>query len=201
MPDQLIKITTHGFANLDRVVNAEGKRQRKALELAIRRKGYRLRRELQDRIRKGEPAPGHELKPLTFLARGLGIQTSRRVRKNWPLVRFAAFVRYEIEKMPFQMRIGFTGPRVSKKIKDLVVKHEKGFTRAISQALRRYIIAEGVRRGKIEGGRMPYFLKKSTRVFRTPSRPIIGPFWEDVKKDVFLDIRQDFRRKMRGERI
>ena len=87
------------------------------------------------------------------------------------------------------------------RIKDLVELHQEGFTRRITERQRRYIVAQGDRRGTIEGGRTPFFLRRTTKVFRTPARPIIGPFWLDVRDETIETIRKSFRRKMRGERI
>jgi hypothetical protein len=201
MTDQIIKMTTRGFSNLERALKAESRRGKNALELAMRIEGFRLRKELKERLKKGESAPGIKLKSLTFLARGLGIQTSRRLRKDRPLTRFGAFVRYDVKKSPYEVHVGFVGSRVPKYIKQWVRLHAQGFNRPISKRFRKYIIAQGARRGKTEGGRNPYFLKKGTTRFKTPARPIVDPFWDAERNDALRNISRNFRKKMRGERI
>lgn len=197
----MISATIEGANTLYRDLKAEFKSSNKNLELAMRIEGYRLMREMKNRLGEGAPRRGIRLKRLTFLARGLGIRTSRRLRKDRPLVRFVAFVRYHVEHNPFRVHIGFRHPKVPRYIQDWVALHERGFSTRISKRMRRYIISEGARRGKMDGGRTPFFLRKSTKTFRTPSRPIVGPFWFDQRDDAISNIRRNFRLKMAGKRI
>ena len=99
--------------------------------------------------------------------------------------------------------------------------HQEGFTRVISDAQRRLFARMGARllgwrKGKSntkayaghmsnyragDYGGMPFFLKKSTTVFRTPARPIIQPFWHKHRTSIRKSIMTNFRQKMNGVRI
>lgn len=198
----MLKVKVEGIKNLQKVLGAQSKKQKKALETAIKVEAYRhLVPELKNRLEKGAPSPTSKFKQLSFLARGLKILTNSRFRKDRRLIRLKPFVRYHTTIAPFAVKVGFVGPKVPEYIKDWAELQQKGFERPISEKLRRYIIRQGARRGKIEGGKTPFFLKKTTKIFKTPSSPIIEPFWNDVKKESARNIAKNFARKMRGERI
>jgi hypothetical protein len=94
----------------------------------------------------------------------------------------------------------------SKRIRYLATIHQQGFESEIPPNLRKRIIRRG---GKLwrydpeafEGGDKPFFLKRSTRVFKTPARPIIDPFWQRHQRDLRSQITRNFKKKMAGERI
>lgn len=197
----MINVTLKGAKKLARILNVESKRQEKALHTAIRVEAFRLRKELVGEIKKGAPG-GKRFKSLTFLARGLGQRSGRRFRPDRPLSRLAAGIGYKvIEGRNYEVQVGFVGGRFSKMYRRYAKLLQEGFTRHIGPRLRRLIIAEGARRGKIEGGRTPFFLKKSTRRFKTPARPIMEPFWARHRREVLPNIRRNFKRKLAGKRI
>ncbi len=190
---------------LKKALENEFRRNSKDFERALKVTGFKLRRKMQDEIKEG--APGFSrFKPLTYIARGLNIKSGRRLRKNRPLIRLANAVTYKLRKTPeTEMRIGFTR-RSMPFYRRLAEAHEKGFTQRIGKRLRREIISEGARRmtGHRDAGyveQTPYFLRKSTKSFKTPPRPIVGPFWLKHRERAWRDIRNRFRRKRAGERI
>lgn len=196
----LLTVTVKGAKKAQKTLRRERQREVRAFETAVKVEGFRLRKVLQQEIRAGAPG-GEAFAPLTSLARGLGIRTSRRIRKDRPLIRLANAIYYEMDSgRDFKMRIGFT-KRAAPFMRDLAEMHQKGFERPISKKLRRLIIREGGRRGKIEGGRTPFFLKKSTKTFKTPARRIVDPFWAAHKDEAWRNIRANYRIKLSGRRI
>lgn len=201
----MLKVTVRGLKNVQRDMKVEGARQKKALELAIRIEGYRLRKQLQKEIKAGAPG-GKKFAPLSFLAMW---RTGRRRRSGFNrLGRLGSVVRYDVNKNPFSMKIGFVGPKVSPKMKRLAVKHQEGFSSGITATQRKAIRFRGIKRKEIEGdlpGGMGvarfHFLKKSTRSFKTPASPIIEPFWNMHEKEAWPNIRRNFKLKMQGKRI
>lgn len=196
MPDPIIKMTTRGFKNLERTLKVEGKRQKKALDTAVRVEGFRLMRLLKAEIRKGNPG-GRRFAPLSFIAR-------RRMHRgrNTPLRRLALGVRYFLaDRNPLELHIGWAGPKVSKRWKYLAKVLQEGFVHGMDPDTRRLIISAGGRMTKRSKGRRYHFIKSSTQQFKTPPRPIMEPFWAAYRDDARKNIANNFRRKMRGQRI
>jgi len=192
----MIKAQVKGFKHLQRNLKAESKRQKKALDTAVRVEGFRLSKLLKKEIRSGSPG-GRKFAPLSFIAR----KRMHRGR-NAPLRRLAIALRYHILKRdPLQIEVGWAGPRVSKRWKFLAQALQEGFTGTMSEATRESLAETGARLGKRSKNRRYFFLKKSTRRFKTPARPIMEPFWRAYRDDARRNITSNFRRKMRGERI
>ena len=192
----MIKVTIKGLKRLERTLKIEGRRQKKALDTAVKVEGFRLMRLLKLEIRKGAPG-GRKFAPLSFIARRLYHRG-----RNEPLRRLALAVRYYIaERDPLQFYVGFTGPKVSRRWKYLAKVLQAGFTGAMDAETRKQFIITGGRMTKRAKARRYHFIKESTRQFTTPARPIIEPFWHAHRRQALLNISRNFRRKMRGERI
>lgn len=185
---------------------------RKAQETAVKVEGFRLKNKMQAEIRKGNPG-GRQHTPLSYIARRLsknvlimGGVTRRQNPNRAPLERLAHGVRYNLDNYPFEMKIGFVQPTsgphtVSKSWRRLATAHQEGFDREITPAQRRLIVWRGGELGKAEGGDTPFFLRRNTRSFTTPARPIVQPFWQANANDAERNIRNNFRQKMKGQRI
>jgi len=192
----MIDVTIKGLKKLDRDLKAESRRQKKALNAAVKVEGFRLMRLLKAEIRKGAPG-GRKFTPLSFIAR----KRMHRGR-NTPLRRLALAVRYFVaDRDPLQLEIGWTGPYVSRRWKHLAKIQQQGFTSGMTEGAREGFISTGARLGRRAKARRYHFLKKNTRRFITPARPIMEPFWDAQRRDAWDNIRNNFRRKMRGERI
>lgn len=183
-----------GATDLTRRLKSEGRRQEKALETAIKVEGFRLRKTLARQIRQGDPG-GAEFAPLSMIQR-------KRARRKKPLAPLAKAVRYHIERDRggLVMHIGWTGPRVSKSWKRIAEKQQEGFERDIKPALRRYLVGYGGEMGRSKF-RPYFFLRRATRTFQTPARPIMEPFWDQQERRSRRNITLNFRKKLRGERI
>ena len=191
----MISATVKGAATLKRDIKKEEKRARKALNLAVRVEGFRLMRLLKKEIRDQAPG-GQKFAPLSVIAR-------RRMHRgrNQPLRRLALGVRYHVPKWdPVVMRIGWVGPRVSRRWKVLAEMLQAGFDTRVTGGVRKYLARYGTEmRSKKD---RPYFyLKKTTRILKTPARPIIDPFWRRYEKESRFNIQYNFRKKMAGKRI
>ena len=211
-----LSLEVKGLKQLQQAFKAERVKQQKALNTAIKVEGYRLREVMQQEIRKGAPG-GRSFAPLTVLGartkasnlRGKAdieefgrVGTLRRPKKS-ALQRLATSVRYYIpnKRYNMEMYVGWTGPHISKSWKHLAKIHQEGFTRAISRRQRRFFMHRGQELSKRSRYRKYFFLRKSTSVFRTPPRPIIDPFWRAHEEEAWRNIRNNYKRKLRGERI
>lgn len=202
----------------------EGKRSEaeKAMNTALKVEGFRLRNELQKEIRAGAPG-GRRFDPLTHISRGL---FRSRPRPDRPLAALARAVRYAVtNREPYTVNVGFIQPGsgyfgISKRWIRLARLHQEGFTRTITPAMRLMIVRSGARKagwkniggeasytgsyaGNMEAmaGNSPFFLKKDTKTFHTPPRPIIAPFWQSQQRKIRKNVEKNFNKKMRGERI
>jgi hypothetical protein len=193
----LLKATLKGAKQLEKALKVEDKRQEKALQTAVKVEGFRLKNKLQSEIRSGAPG-GEQFEPLSFIARRRG----KGFRPNKPLQRLAVAVRYFVKSVkPFDFRIGWVGPKVSKSWKRIAKQQQEGFTRTPTDKQRRYFARKGGSLGKRSANRKYLFLRKSTTQLKTPDRPIIEPFWEAEQFAAWKNIRSNFKRKMRGEKI
>lgn len=193
-----LKSTLKGFDSLDRILKSESKRQDKALQLAIRVEGFRLMRLLKEQVKKGSPG-GRRFKKLSYLSRAWG--GKGRLRPDRPLSRLAVAIRYQIRNDPYSMQIGWVGPRVSKSWKRIAEKQQEGFDSPVSEARRAYFAGKGGRMGKRSVAKRFMFLRKGTKNFKTPARPILDPFWKEQRHQAILNIRKNHLTALRGKVI
>ena len=200
---------------VDRAVAGFKKAQADALKAentAVRVEGFRLMRLLRAEIRRGAPG-GRRFAPLSV------IRKTMRGRGNTPIFRLARAIGYDVPGgAAGSLKIGFVGPASSATWERLARMHQSGFmTDADAPYFRKYHRGASTLRGLLaeEGSRFDkrmfggkrgrrrsvFFLKKSTARLRTPARPIIDPFWDVHEKAARANIRSNFVRKMRGERI
>ncbi|BBO92049.1 hypothetical protein [Desulfosarcina ovata] len=195
----MLNATIIGAQKLKANLKAEGRRQEKDLQTATKVESYRLRKELKAGIRSGSPG-GKRLKPLTFLARRK--RDSKRFKPNKPLARLAVPIFYHVKsKNPFEVAVGWTGPRVSKAWKAIAEKQQEGFTRSVTDPQESYFRHRGEEISEKSKNRKFFFLRKSTTQLDTPARKIIDPFWQSQERRAWANIRANFRRKMMGKRI
>lgn len=203
----MMDVTVRGLDKLRKNLKTEGRRQEKALETAVKVEGFRLMRQMRKEIAQGSPG-GRKFSPLTFLSRRWHEKGSTRLRPDKPFMRtrsgssIVRAVRYHIQsRKPFDMRVGFSGPRLSSAWKRIAKAQQEGFTHGMSDFKRSFFRYVAGKLGPRAAGKKYLLIKKTTRTFRTPARPIVEPFWETHKTEAIIRIRNNFRRKMRGERI
>lgn len=196
----MLNATIKGFTRTEKTLKAESVRQKKALNTSVKVEGFRLMRLLKKQIREGAPG-GKKFHPLSFLARAWGAK-GKRLGADKPLRRLAIAVRYFIkDQRPFDMRIGWTGPRVSKSWQRIAQKQQEGFMSPMSQSRREFFRAKGALMSMRSKARIYMFIRKSTCRFKTPARPILDPFWRAEEDRAWRNIRKNFRLKMKGQRI
>ena len=198
------RLVTKEFKKFERGLDAVDKKRIRTAEIATRVEGYRLSTLLKKEIRQGAPG-GRKMAPLTYIGRrwthAKGV-ISKSMRPDKPLARLAIAVRYYVKsRFPFLMEIGFVGPKVSKSWKRLAQKHQEGFTGTMKPERRAEFIRAGALMSKRVKTRKYMFLRKTTTSFRTPARPIIEPFWDSQEARAMQNIKANFARKWRGERI
>lgn len=194
-------------------VKKNHEKHKKSLEHAIRVEAFRLRKKLQSDIKSGSPG-GTTLPGLSYIAQrhsrqikiwGGATQRLNPNRKPLERLRFGVFYRVE-QQQPFTMSVGWVDPgkgrhKTSKSWQYLATMHQRGFSREITPKQRAWVIRRGGELGKIEGGNTPFFLKRSTRKFKTPQRKILEPFWTANKWTANENIKRNYKRKLAGERI
>lgn len=191
----MLKMTIMGLKGLDKVLRARMDQERKALNTAVRVEGFRLRKQLVREIRQGRPG-GRTFAPRTYLSKAYSGRPAQPA-----LARLALGIRYFLPRRdPIEMHIGWTGPQVSKSWKRLAVRHQTGFIEPVDPARRRYLIKVIAQKSPRSDYRR-YIPRESTTHFKTPARPIIAPFWQAHKAEAERNIRANYRRKLKGERI
>lgn len=192
----MIEVEVRGVKALARALGAIHKEEVKALETSIKAEGFQLMKVLKKEIEAGAPG-GKRFAPLSFLARKRGRGSVNRT----PLGRLAKSVRYQIRKDPYQVKVGWVGSRVSKSWKRIAAMQQEGFSHEVTEEQRSYLRRAGGRLGKRSKYRKFYFLRESTKELRTPARPILKPFWAAYGDNAWRNIRDNYRRKVRGEII
>lgn len=214
-----IKAVLKGVKGLSNVIGKAHAQQIKASENAIKIEGYRLRKLTKAEIKSGDPG-GKKFKKLSYMRM---FSRSRRKGVNNPLVRLNQGIRYNVEKKaPYEMAIGFSGNPARGNWRGYATKHQEGFRTFITPEMRRYFARKGASllgwKGKVKGKvtktkidqykdlaasgvRFPFFIKKSTKYFKTPSREIIDPIYKKELPTIKKNISANYRIKMKGGRI
>ncbi len=183
-----------GITNIEKDLKAESRRQVKAMDTAVRVEGDRLRKQLIDDIRKESPG-GEKWAPLSMLQR-------KRVRRTKALQTLTKAVRYHIPKRsPIEMKIGWVGPQVSKSWQRIAVKHQEGFEYEPTKMQRRILAGVGGRMTKRSKYKPYHFIRKETRTFDIPARPIMVPFWRRQEPAARKNISRNYIAKLKGQRI
>ena len=190
-------IIVKGVKALQRKIDHHEQNSKKSLLTAMKREGFLLMKELRKEIRKGAPG-GKTFKPLRQISMG--------PRKRPPLRSLAKIVHYKTTRWqhPPEVEVGFVGMRgmpLSKSWARIVRRQQKGFTDPIYKWKREQLARTAKDYGPRSKKRKFYFLRKTTRFFKTPARPIIDPFWRKWEPISAKRIPENWVKKMRGERI
>lgn len=198
-----LKVTMTGAKKTTRWLEKKRSEAVKAENTALKVEGFRLRTQLQKEIRAGAPG-GKQFAPLTYISRGLH---RSRMRPDKPLASMATAVRYAVtSQKPYTVKAGFIQPGsgyhgISKRWIALAEMHQRGFDRTVTERMRKMFVQWGARLGTVEGGDTPFFIRRNTQKMKTPGRPIIAPFWESQRHQTRRNIENNFKKKMRGQRI
>lgn len=212
----MISLIVNGIERLPAALAAESKRQVRAMEIAIRVEGFRLRKLMKADIRSGAPG-GRRMARLSMIRRvGRASVKTGRLAADQPLATLAKTVGYRVTRNPFQMAVGFVESAASSVTwRRLAKMHQEGFDTSAdaimpgmrSMTVRQYLTRQGSKVNFALYGRRKalrrnvFFLRKSTHTLKTPARPIIDPFWAAHRREVMANIRRNFRLKLQGKRI
>jgi len=190
-----------GVDQLLKIILVESAASRKALKNAIRTEGFSLRHTMSQAIRMGVAAPGHRLRDLSMIARTINRKSG--VRQHKPLLRLASGITYLVDDQGMTMRVGFT-KRSPRWVVRAAARQQEGFTRPVTERMRRYMAARGSERRtrrtwKSRRTGNPLMLRKTTTRFTVPPRPIVQPFWDWQRPQTATRIRNNFRMIMRGQ--
>jgi hypothetical protein len=203
----MLKTEIKGIRKLQRDLGAESKRQKKALNTAIKVEAFRQLRQLRDQIKKGVPGGHPYAAQLSEIAKRT---KTGRLRKNQaPLYRLARLLRYQVEYKNGALQIAFAfikSRAMTGSWKKLVLRHTEG-TDTLYSGSRTEL---GQRLARI-GGRLKkkgdpdakfFFLRKTTgRRIELPRRPMVDPYWKANKDSARKNIALNFKRKLAGKRI
>ncbi len=196
MLDLAAKLTTDSVKGAEEALKAGQAKADKALNTAVKATAFQAKNLLQKEIRSGTVG-GKKTASLSYIAKRLWGRSPNRA----PLKTLAVGVRYAVRsKKPYTMAVGFIPERSGGWI-NTAERHQKGFERTISPGLRKLIVNRGSELGVAEGGNTPFFLKRSTRKFKTPGRPLVAPFWARHHDQFRKNIAKNFKAKMAGKRI
>lgn len=200
---ELFRMLVSDLDKFARDMEMEDKRRIKAGETAVKVEGFRLMKVLKKEIRRGMPG-GKRFAFLSMVAKRLPVR-----KKTIALSRLAIPVRYNAvrEGKALAVNVGFVGGggkagKLSKSWARIAKAQQEGFTTTVNDEKRRRLLKRGIVLKKRKDPESKYFfLKKATKRFRTPARPIIAPFWQAHEREAMENIRSNFDRKMAGERI
>lgn len=195
------QLVTRNFGQLKADLRSADQYRKKAAETAAKVEGYRLMKLLKKELQAGAPG-GKKLAPLQVITRGL------RIRQ--PLAKLAKVVRYKAIRKSGKSKvsIGFLSIASSAAWIRIAKKQQVGFryspdsmTPSGRTTLRKYFVRAGSKMGRRSKLRKYFFLRKTTDSLDVPARPIVNPFWQAHELETARNIKTNFNRKMRGERI
>lgn len=192
----MIEIKTTSPKQLEKRIDQVAAGLRKAQLNAIKVEGFSLRETLRQAIIMGRYAPGVKPKDLSMIARTVN-RLSGGVRQPIPLRKLASAITYQVDPAAMSMRVGFTSRSAPWAI-SAATKQQSGWTRPITWKMREMMAWRGTLRrmsrksvGRRTGN--PLLLRRETRRFVIPQRPIVAPFWAHERDRSVERIRRNFR--------
>jgi hypothetical protein len=189
-----LKATVKGIRTVSRRIENARKKNRRAMESALKRTGFLMKVQMSKDLRKGI-AGSTKLKELRIIS---------RLRKRPPLRRFAALTRYRADQRPFRVTVGFLRRgkfSLSEKYQEILKKQFEGFTERVTLETQQIFTHWGMQKSKRSRVRMFYFLKDTTTEFEVPERPFIDLFWRSNRERTKRELTKRYLAKMRGQRI
>ncbi|OPY78287.1 MAG: hypothetical protein A4E65_02310 [Syntrophorhabdus sp. PtaU1.Bin153] len=171
----------------------------RAAKNAVKVEAFRLKNLLQKDLRTGSGvAAGFD--PLREVSKRYSRKPSQRGKA--PLSPLAKAVRYYVADngMPYRLELGFVGASISHKWKEIAMRQQAGATYPVHPAVKERLKQIGIALKKKKDPSAKFFFLKTTS-FVDPRRDIIDTFREAHQAEMFANIKSNFERKMRGERI
>lgn len=154
---------------------------------------------LKKEMRQGAPG-GATYPKLSNIGLFDVIQSGLKRKRGKPLNRLAKHV--SAYMTPRQggatIEAGFVkkGGRGSNVYINLAKLHQQGFKSQISEKRRRYFAVLGKTLPMRSKFRKFFFIRKATKYFEVPARPIIDPFWEAHSHTITHDVKARYRALM-----
>lgn len=183
----------------------------KAASSAVKTVAYKTMMDLRRDIRQGRAGGNtfaslreiskHPAMRQQFWAAGGGKYT--RIPKGKPLWTLSKVTRYQVKENRdtlFAYEVGFVGPMISGKWKEIAMRQQAGNTYAVDDALRKKLKYIGADLKKKGDPAYKYFFVQA-KSMTLPARDIIDSFRAANQSNIVALIRQRFEMKLRGEWI
>ncbi len=192
-----IKVVIKGVSKTLKGIEKDQEKAIKAHQIAVKKEAFTLRKQLKEELSEGQIA-GRELPKLRHI--------TKRAKRSWrnikPLSRMSKSVRYLVEKHndDLAVTVGWT-KNLSPAWRKIAHKQQEGATINLSGHLRKFFMELGNKVPDRDERKELFYFKEKKNKLKIPSRPVIGPYWEKNKAQARLNIKKNFKRKMKGHRI
>lgn len=191
----LMTVIPKGLKKVKKDLDGWEQKKDKALGTSVKVELFRIRGVIKAGVRSASPG-GNALDKLTALARF----REGRFRGMLPFRGMSKSVKYEFDARSKKGRVGWT-PETSPNLRRLARRFQEGFETPITDKQRSLFARRGSELSSRSRLRKFFFLKKDTTTMETPERQIVGPIYDAERDDIKANLRRNFKRKMRGERI
>jgi len=180
----MLAIAVKSGVKVAKLMAAEGKRTHRAMGTALKVEAFRLRKEGADDLKKGRL----DLKPLSVLQVRSGKKARKRKVRS-PLKSFGRFIFYKANMHGLKAEVGFIRHSGKGEKAELAQEHADGYNVAVTPRFREDAHSRGIH------------LKPDTHQIVVPARNIMGAVYIKHGQQSYLNIQNNFHRKLRGERI
>ena len=188
----MLSITLKGIEkaakDIERWADRKAKEITKAMSLALSKEGYRVYQKARQDLKTG--ALGLEPKAVYRNEPGSKKYRRRAKDKRPPLSKIFSGITYQIDRRKLHLEVGFRAVTPGTKWQARIAeKSLKGYTWLIRDKSRLALHKIGIH------------LRRTTTSVRVPARDIMGVVLEREGSRMLINIKDNFRRKMAGERI
>ncbi len=210
----MIELTTalQGAENIVRRVKNAREAAHKAQDVAVRVEAFRLYRKLRHEVIMGTPGGRPYNDP--ELSKIAAYTAGGRLKKNQtPLARLSRLLRYDVPRGrglgDIEVRFGFIDSwrqKLGASGRAVALRQQTGgqvFLKGSRDEFAKRLARIGARLKKRgDPNARFFFLRKSTGdSMSLPGRDIVNTYWKANRQEALIRIRENFRRKLRGERI
>ena len=199
------------YAEFERDWEYSTKAVDKAASSAVKTVAYKTMMDLRRDIRQGK-AGGNTFSPLREISKHPAMRQQfwsagggkfTRIPKNKPLWTLSKVTRYQVKENRdtlFAYEVGFVGPMISGKWKEIATRQQEGNTYTVGDALRKKLKYIGAALKKAGDPAYKYFFVQA-KSMTLPGRDIIDSFLAANRSRIIDLIRTRFEMKLRGEWI
>lgn len=174
-----MEVIIKGAEMLERWAENKNAQMRKAMEDSVKVTAFSLRKDMVKTLRQGELG----LQPTTQS------KMNRKKSKN-PLAKLAMGIIYKFNKRNLTATIGFHGDTARTKwTREYADRSDDGYSLIYTDRLREVLHRQGIH------------IRKTTNYAVVPARDIIGNFFKRFQRIATERLKENFRKKLRGERI